>query len=257
MIRWTAFIATCLPASVCLAQTEIGRLFFNSDAQGGTPSVGEFDWRPTPDVRAFDNPDLLRPVGAVERMYLYWEFHLANMRMSVIDIDVRVVGEGMIAAWHIYNTNISIQTRWNGIGNRAGASDVREIKGVAMINVTQFGAQNNATAANHDPHYNRSTEDGGSVRGTALLGWVDLRLDGPWAELFLDVGPGLIARQNGPNDPVYFGFGDASVPVFPANGTSTLFDARLRSPEPGALVLLLAGYFAARAKRRSLPATSP
>ncbi|MCG3128405.1 MAG: hypothetical protein CHACPFDD_03293 [Phycisphaerae bacterium] len=237
-------LAWCVVGLLCghssFAQTEIGRLFFNADAQGGTPSVGEFDWRPTPDVRVFDNPDLLRPVGAVERMYLYWECHIANLYMTAIDVDIRVVGDGMIVGWRIYNTNIGVQTRWNGIGNRATVGDVSEIRQVAMINVTQFGVQNNRTANSSDPHYNRNYDDGGSVRGTTLLGWVDLRLDGASAELFLDVGPALIARHDGPQDRVYFGFGDASVLVSTANNTSTLFDARLRVPEPGAVLVLTA-----------------
>ncbi|MCG3128966.1 MAG: hypothetical protein CHACPFDD_03862 [Phycisphaerae bacterium] len=229
MIRFAATILVLSLVPVCRSQTSIGRLFFQSDAQGGTPSVGEFEWRPTPDVRVFDNPDLLVEPGHVERMYLYWEFHLASLKISGIDVDVRVSGDGTITGWHFYNSNVGVQTRWNGIGNRAGATEVAEITQVGMISVTQFGVVNSSTAASTDPHYNRNTEDGGSVRGTTLLGWVDLRLDGPNpSELFLDIGPALISRSNGPNDYVYFGFGDPAIRVAPRGNTSILFDARLR-----------------------------
>lgn len=240
-----------LTVGLAQAQTEIGRLFFQDKADymannGGADLDSELGARGTPDVLTYANPD---GTAASARYYLFWESHLANMKMNSIDIDIRAVGAGNISAWNIYNTNISIQTRWNGIGNKTGGAAVSEITQIAMINVTQFGVQNNATANTQDPHYNRNVEDGGSVRGTTLLGWVDVARTGASVELFIDVGPALIARSGGnPNDRVFFGFGDASVQVSPANNTSTAFDARL-TPEPASLALLGLGALALRRRR--------
>lgn len=238
-----------LTAGIAQAQTEIGRLFFEDKVtyganNGGADLDSELGARGTPDVLSFGNP--VNTTGAA-RFYLFWESHLASMKMNSIDIDVRAVGAGSISAWNIYNTNISIQTRWNGIGNKTGGASVSEITQIAMINVTQFGVQNNATANTQDPHYNRNVEDGGSVRGTTLLGWVDVV--GTNVELFIDVGPALIARSGGtPQDRVFFGFGDASVQVSPANNTSTAFDAKV-TPEPASLALLGLGALALRRRR--------
>jgi hypothetical protein len=94
--------------------------------------------------------------------------------------------------------------------------------------------------------YRRPEEDGGSVAGTTLLGFVDVqRSPGEKrADVFLAMGEAGFGAFNSLERSVYFGFGDDPLPAFGSPGRrSEMADATV-VPEPSSIALLLGPFLA-------------
>ena len=220
------------------------RVFFDK-----TPTADRGDLTEHAGLLAFENP----VVQPDERLYLYFEFHGTQHHWFSVSFDV-TAEDGLITRAHMFNGFGQIvkplEERWIEASPNPPVTP-----GVATVEfhgaeINRFGVDNGVLAEFRDVHqFRRPGDDGGSIAGTTLLGFVDVApLPGiELSEVFLSVGPYGFA---GPDKPgghrVFFGFGDDSVQNKPG-ARSRLPDA-IVVPEPGALalLLLLGGLLAAR-----------
>ena len=106
----------------------------------------------------------------------------------------------------------------------------------------------NAADRSDRDHYNRAWDSQGGGLGTTLLGFIDI--EGTDGELFMTVESPVIARLGGSSqDPIFFGYGDASITAG-AIGIRTALPEASIIPAPGAIALLSLGGLVAMRRRR-------
>ena len=226
----------CEPADADL------RVFFDK-----TPTADRGDLTEHAGVLAFENP----VVQPDERLYLYFEFHHPDNYWWFVSFDV-TAEDGLIRRAHMFNGVGQIveplMERWDEASPNPAVTP-----GVATVEfhgaeINRFGPKNNFIADFRDVHqFRRPGDDGGSIAGTTLLGFVEVApLAGiERSEVFLSVGSGGFGGPHPPDHPVFFGFGDDPVQMIPG-ARSSLPDA-IVVPEPGGFALLvLGGLIAAR-----------
>ena len=212
------------------------RLFFDK-----TPTLDRGDLTEHAGVLAFENP----VVQPDERLYLYFEFHEAPIQWFAVSFDL-MAEDGLITRAHMFNAVGQIvnplEQRWDG-----AAPNPAVTPGVATVEfhgaeIFRFGLDNGVLADFRDVHqFRRPGDDGGSIAGTTLLGFVEVApLAGvELSEVFLSVGPGAFAANHPGPHQVFFGFGDDPIEMIPG-ARSSLPDA-IVVPEPGAFALLVLG----------------
>lgn len=214
------------------------RVFFDK-----TPTADRGDLTEHAGLLAFENP----VVQPDERLYIYFEFHLPGNHWYSVSFDV-TAEDGLITRAHMFNGVGQIveplMERWDEASpNPAVTPGVTTVE-FHGAEINRFGVDNGVLAEFRDVHqFRRPGDDGGSIAGTTLLGFVDVApLAGvELSEVFLSVGPNGFSGPDFPNpDRVFFGFGDDPVQNHKTGARSSLADA-IVVPEPGGFALLVLG----------------
>jgi hypothetical protein len=243
----TAFLSILACTQWAPAQgTEDIRIFFDATQTKPNGSLTEH-----PGPLAFENP----VVQSGERLNIYAEFLDEQQWWTVVMFDVEVDG-GVVTHAHYFNALGQVNYPVNGSQRWAGAQP--NPPSMPRTDRVRFGAvaagywglESGPGARSVEPlQYRRPEEDGGSVAGTTLLGYIDVALDPgvTAADVFLTIGDGGIIHANGLERAIFFGFGDAALHPNQRHVRTDIHDAVV-IPEPPS-ILLLAGAALAVCRR--------
>jgi hypothetical protein len=191
---------------------------------------------------AFENPVI--PSGG--RLNIYAEFLREQQWWQWASFDVEI-DRGRITRAHYFNDTRQItyawgtDERWNvARPNPPSAPNAPRVEFLGAA-INRFGLESGPAVRFADTlQYRRPEEDGGSVAGTTLLGFVDVELDPGFeqAEVFVTIGEGGFHAVNGTERVVFLGFGDDPLPANQRHTRTPLPEAVV-IPEPGTLLTLL------------------
>ncbi len=242
-----ARIGTALLSALACTQrapgqgTEDIRIFFDATQTKPNGSLTEH-----PGPLAFENP----VVQSGERLNIYAEFLDEQQFWIDTEFEIEVDG-GFFAGAHYFNG--PGQVNWPGPGSErwyAAVPNPPSQPGTSRVIFKavaggHFGLESGPGVRTVEPlQYRRPHEDGGSVAGTTLLGFVEVELlpGCSRADAFFMIGTAGIHHFNSRERLIYFGFGDAALPANVRHQRTAIADAVV-VPEPAAWLALLLPVF--------------
>lgn len=254
-----ALAGVAMLAAPALAQDRPLRLFFSATAGLSNASDTNSDAvAPVADIGA--NPKVSAEPGQSVRLWI-WAQILGpgggapstpnTVVYNGLAMRVRATGAGGVITgydfWNYTNGTYGNGTgRWQGLGENVIAPNEVDLAGAAVT--TGAGVNNSNTANTNDRQYLRLVA--GVRQDVTLLGYVDVAGTdaGSKVEVRFAVGTNGITRSGVGVQPVFFGWGDGSIPSNQRNVYSPIADASINIiPEPASLALLaLAGLAAFR-----------
>ena len=218
-----------LLASAANARDIPFRLFFDTSGNAGADTAPH----PGEATLGFDNPVLPDSGG---RLYLYAMFMQTETEVYAASMDIVIDGGTITEAWNYNGEGQDIRggpnsQRWKFADPNPLTHPNASVAEFRAANILRFGLMNDATHAMFDVQY----DDSISEFGTTLLGYVDVVNDsGQMAEVRYRLGlPGFAFRGGGPDDELFFGFGDGP-------NKNPLPDATI-IPEPATLIMMCLG----------------
>ncbi len=253
-----ALAGVAMLAAPALAQDRPLRLFFsatsglsdggntNSDAVAPVADIGanpKVSAEPGQSVRLWIWAQILGPGGGAPSTPNSVVYNGLAMRVRATGAGGAITGYDF---WNYTNGNYGTTGRWQNIGETPIAANEVDLSGAAVV--SGAGVNNSATANTNDRQYLRLV--GGVRQDVTLLGYVDVAgADaGSKVEVRFAVGTNGISRSGSGVQPVFFGWGDGSIPSNQRDVYSPIADASINIvPEPASLALLaLAGLAAFR-----------
>jgi hypothetical protein len=214
-------LAACLAAA---ASAESFRLFFDSAGNGGS-NAG-----PHPGGLSYGNPATL-PGGS--RLYIYGQF-LGNGPIGAgqvverLNIDI-TTDDGIITGALNFSgpgqDDLTGDRRWDEAAPNPVVNPNQRTVSFTAYNVTHLGLENGSYHDLFDVQH-----DDRNGFGDTLLGYVDIEGSGNCGVWFSIGEGGIQIRGGGPNDEIFFGFGDDPVRAGDIGRRSDLRDAGTLAP---------------------------
>ena len=195
------------------------RIFFDESGNAGSDDAPH----PGSGTLSYGNPDLA-PGGG--RLYIYGEFQADDQTVLSPNFDITIDGGTITGAWNYngfgQNSLDFSSTRWNVAAPNPLINPGGNSVSFTSANLIQMGLKNGVFADNFDGQHDNTRNF-----GDTLLGYIDVEAPGA-ASVWLTVGEeGFALLGGGPDTPIFFGYGDASVPAGDVDVRTLMADATI------------------------------